>query len=76
MSADLLEQALNAFGRRRPFRPYFVEFNSGGQFLAPHPETVRREGALFVGRTTDGRYEVFPAENVSRLVEAPASGPA
>jgi hypothetical protein len=67
-----MDQALRAFTRRRPFRRFWIESNSGGRLLASHPETVRREGNLFVARAVDGRYKIFAAENVSRLQEAEA----
>jgi hypothetical protein len=73
MNADLLEHALRAWCRRRPFRRFLIEFNSGGQLAVVHPEAIRREGELFVNRSADGRYEVFPSENISRLLESPVS---
>jgi hypothetical protein len=75
MTPDLMDQGLRAFTRRRPFRRIWIEFNSGGRLLASHPETVRREGNLFVARDIDGRYEIFAAENVSRLQEAEMTEP-
>jgi hypothetical protein len=71
MTAHQLEQALRAYARRRPLVPFLIEFNSGGSFLAAHPEAVRGEGGLFVGRSIEGRYEIFAADNVSRLVDTP-----
>jgi hypothetical protein len=63
MTIDQFDVAYRAFCRRRPFRSFLIEFNSGNQLLIGHPEAVRNEGELYAMRRPDGGHVVFPAEN-------------
>ncbi len=62
-----------AFCRRRPFRPFLIEFTSGHQLQIGHPEAVRNEADLFGMRCPDGGHVVFVAESVSRLLDVPTA---
>jgi hypothetical protein len=73
MTKDQLEAAFRAFCRRRPFRPFLIEFASGNQLLIAHPEAVRNEGILFGMRCPDSGYVLFAAESVSRLLDVPTA---
>jgi hypothetical protein len=46
MTIDQFDVAYLAFCRRRPFRPFWIEFSSGNHLLIGHPEAVRNEGDL------------------------------
>jgi hypothetical protein len=69
MTSDQFDTAYRAFCRRRPFRPFMIEFMSGTQLLIGHPEAVRQEAQLYVTRCPDGGYVLFAAESVSRLLD-------
>jgi hypothetical protein len=72
MTSDQFDVAYRAFCRRRPFRPFLIEFTSGNQLLVVHPEAVRNEAEVYVNRRPDGAYVVFAAESVCRLLDTPA----
>ncbi|MCI0682267.1 MAG: hypothetical protein L0Y71_09195 [Gemmataceae bacterium] len=70
MTSEQLNTACRAFCRRRPFRTFLIEFNSGNQMAVSHPDGVRNEAHLFVARLPDGGHVVFAADGVSRLLDA------
>ena len=72
MIPEQFDAALRAFCRRRPFRPFLIEFGGANQLLVTHPEAVRIRNELYVMRsssTSGGGWVVFPAESVSRLLD-------
>lgn len=69
MTGETFDAAYWAFCRRRPSRPFVIEFASGQQLLIGHPEAVRNEGPLYVMRTTDGGHVVFDADSVCRILD-------
>jgi hypothetical protein len=71
MTDEQFDVAHEGFRRRRPFRVFLIEFTSGAQLSIGHPEAVRKEATLYMMRCPDGRYVVFAAENVARLLDAP-----
>ncbi len=71
MTPEQFDAAYQAFCRRKPFRPFLIEFISGSQLLIAHPEAVRQEPQLYVARSPDGGYLLFAAENVSLLLDVP-----
>jgi hypothetical protein len=73
MSQDQLETALRAFGRRRPFRPFLIEFNSGDRILVSHPECVRRHKELFYYVGPGRSQRLFTGAGVSQLIDAASS---
>jgi hypothetical protein len=75
MTTEQFDIAYRAFARRRPFRPFMIEFASGAEFLVVHPEAVRHEAQVYVNRRPDGGYVVFAAESVCRLLDALAPAP-
>jgi hypothetical protein len=48
MTKDQFDAAYRAFCRRRPFRPFLIEFLNGNQLLIGHPEAVRSEPKFYV----------------------------
>ncbi|MBI3410655.1 MAG: hypothetical protein HY040_20150 [Planctomycetes bacterium] len=73
MTSDQFDAAYRAFCRRRPVRPFLIEFTSGNQLLIGHPEAVRNDGELYAMRCPDGGHVVFVAESVSRLLDVPTA---
>ncbi|HEV3237033.1 MAG TPA: hypothetical protein VGZ25_08595 [Gemmataceae bacterium] len=71
MTTDEFDTAYRAFCRRRPFRAFLIEFNSGSPIQIGHPEAVRNEGVLYAMRCPDGRHVVFAAESVCRFLDPP-----
>lgn len=77
MNEDELDRMLRTVSRRRPFRPYVIEFVSGDRLLVAHPELVRRSGELYLYLGRGGDYRLFAASSVSHILPPeppPASG--
>ena len=75
MNPDQLDAALQAYCRRRPFRPFLIEFMSGAQVPVRHPEAIRRRGIFYVLRFPDHGFTAFAATGVSRLLDMPLNTP-
>lgn len=71
MTRDELNLALRALTRRRRFRPFLIEFNSGDRLLVSHPESIDRQGELFVHRGSDRGNRIFAASGVCQLIDLP-----
>lgn len=72
MTAENFQKVLVAMIRRRPFRPFTVELNTGVRIEIDHPEaTVIREGvAIFIG---PGFTPVdFDHGSVTQIIDSPA----
>ena len=74
MTKDQFDAALRLYGKRRPFKPFLLEFMSGNQILIGHPEAIRNEGIIYTMRRPDGGPMVFAAESVARLFDVPTAG--
>jgi hypothetical protein len=75
MTADDLERALRALARRRPFRPYLIEFHSGDRIRISHPEAVERFGELFLYRGSDREQRIFSGSSIGQLIDPPTAAP-
>lgn len=72
MTAEHFQKVLLAMIRRRPFRPFTVELNTGVRIEIDHPEaTVIREGvAIFIG---PGFMPVYlDHDSVTQIIDSPA----
>jgi len=69
MNTEDLARALRAFCKRKPFRPFLIEFNSGDRVLVSHPEAVAQRGELFVYRGPDRSQRVFHGTGVCQLLD-------
>jgi hypothetical protein len=69
MTGDDLEQILRAFARRRPFKPYFIEFNSGDRVRVTHPDCVDRHEELFHYVGSGRSQRVFTGASVCQLID-------
>jgi hypothetical protein len=74
MTAGDLERALRALTRRRPFRAFLIELNSGDRIRVAHPEAVDRYGELFLYRSPDRSHRIFAGSSVCQLIEPPPAG--
>lgn len=72
MNRENFEKVLLAFIRRRPFKPFTVELNTGVRFEIDGPEaTVIREGvAVFIAPGFVPTY--FDYHTVTQIIDAPA----
>jgi hypothetical protein len=72
MSMDNFRKVLLAMIRRRPFKSFTVELNTGARIEIDHPEaTVIREGvAVFIGPGFVPGY--FDHESVTQIIDSPA----
>lgn len=72
MNIEEVNEALQAFNRRRPFRPYFVELQSGDRFLVKHPEVVYIRERLIYHVTPQRDYRVFDSSSVCSVLDVVA----
>ena len=72
MTAENFQKVLLAMIRRRPFKPFTVELNTGSRVEIDHPEaTVIREGvAIFIGPGFVPVY--FDHDSVTQIIDSPA----
>ena len=72
MTTENFRKVLLAMIRRRPFKPFTVELNTGFRIEIDHPEaTVIREGvAIFIGPGFVPVY--FDHESVTQIIDSPA----
>jgi hypothetical protein len=73
MSGEELQNAIRAFERRRPFRPYYIDLSNGDRIHISHPETLERYAELFYHRSADGTHRVFAAAHVCQLIDERSS---
>jgi len=71
MTIQELDRIIRAFNRRRPFRPYLIEFVSGDRVLIGHPEAVSRTATLYTYFDPEQRVRVFTASGVCQLLDPP-----
>ena len=72
MTTDNFVRALKPFTRRKPFRPFVVEFITGEQLVVTHPELVSIDGELFVHVDPKHRYRVFDSTSICQILDLPA----
>jgi hypothetical protein len=79
MSDDELLTSIRSYGRRKPFRPYLIEFVSGIHVRVNHPDSVAQFGRLFLYRGQQRSRSLFSSSSVCRLLDAtdsPSNTPA
>jgi hypothetical protein len=77
MNYETLELAVRTFGRRRPFRPYVIEFVNGNRVIVKHPEAVRPQPQyLYFVDPHSSDYQVFDHTGVCRVLDIPDDGTA
>ena len=64
------QNSLQAFVRRRPFKPFTIELVSGDRFTIDHPEALAMRGAVAVYIDRDGKYTLFDSSSVAQVIEA------
>jgi hypothetical protein len=70
-----LSLTLQAFARRRPFRPFIVEFFNGERIWVKHPEAVARFSGVWLFQEIDGDRIVFGSTSVCRILDVPQGSP-
>jgi hypothetical protein len=66
-----LEWALRAYTRRRPFRPFLIEFVSGSQVRMEHPDAIAFVKPLWLYRGPKRAQTLFASSAVCRLLDVP-----
>jgi hypothetical protein len=67
--AETFAQAMRAFARRNPFKPFNVEMASGERILIEHPEAVAYRGGAAVFISPRGEFALFDHESVSQVLD-------
>jgi hypothetical protein len=64
-----LEAALRAYARRRPFRPFLLEFVSGTQVRVHHPDAIALINKLWLYRGPNRAQALFASSSICRLLD-------
>lgn len=67
MVAETFAQALRAFNRRRPFKPYVIELVSGETILVEHPEALAYNGGAAVYVSPRREFSLLDHEGVAQV---------
>ena len=73
MTPQGFEQALKAYAKRTPFKPFEVELVSGSTIRVDHQEAVFYRGRAAVYIDPQGDYTLFDNESVAQLKDIPAA---
>lgn len=65
MVAETFAQALRAFARRTPFKPFVVELVDGERVLVEHPEALAFRGGTAVFISPRNEFSLFDHEGVA-----------
>ena len=66
MTSEEFEAAYRAFRRRRPFFPYEIELVSGTIVRVSHPETIRKEGTVWMFKGARRLRVIIPVRPAKR----------
>ena len=69
MSPEGFRQALKSFARRRPFRPFRMEFVTGEEIVVRHPEAADIRGNVVVFIAPNRHLRFFDSFSVCQLLE-------
>jgi hypothetical protein len=72
MDTKVFQRALQAFTKRRPFKPFVIELASGDRLLVKHPEAVYTSGELIIITEPSRRGRLFQSSSVCQLLDVPA----
>jgi hypothetical protein len=64
-----LLRSIRAFSKRRPFKPYLIQFHSGDEVLVRHPEAVNFRGELVYHVSPAYDYRLFDTTSVCQLLD-------
>jgi hypothetical protein len=65
MVAETFAQALRAFSRRKPFKPFLVELVNGERIFVEHPEALAFNGRAAVYISPRSEFALFDNEGVA-----------
>ena len=69
MTSDNFQAALLAFARRRPFKPFVIEFMTGHELLIKHPEAVTLRDELGFYGSPQGTHRLFDSQSMCQLTD-------
>ena len=70
MTRTAFEQAMQAFLKRKPFRPFVIELDDGQQWVVGQPEALfYHEGNTGMYFRPDGSMDFVDCENVKQVLE-------
>ncbi|MCI0379862.1 MAG: hypothetical protein L0215_19955 [Gemmataceae bacterium] len=73
MTDDNIQAALRAFAKRKPFRPYLIEFMSGDRLEIHHPEAAAYRVQIIVYVGPAGERRLFDESSVCQFLDKPAA---
>jgi hypothetical protein len=75
MTPSGFRRALGVFARRRPFRPFRIEFFTGEEIVVRHPEAVDIRDHFVAYIATDMHVRLFDSFSVCQLLEMERQSP-
>ena len=69
MSPSGFRQALRSFSKRRPFRPFRVEFFTGEEILVRHPEAMDIRGNIVAFIAPNRHVRFFDSYSICQFLE-------
>jgi hypothetical protein len=76
MVAETFAQALRAFARRKPFKPFVVELMNGERIVVEHPEALAFNAGAAVYVSPRREFALFDHEGVTDVRDLPAEAAA
>jgi hypothetical protein len=77
MARPTFEQTIQRFLRRKPFKPFVIEFDNGQRWVVEKPEVLFHhtgDSALYF--RPDGSFDFVDCDNVRQIIElTPAASP-
>ena len=75
MNEDNARLALQAFHRRRPFKPFLVELMTGDRVLVAHPEALSWRGTVLYFISPQDLVRLFDHASVCQVLDVPPASP-
>jgi len=69
MTPSGFQRVLRVFARRRPFRPFRIQFLTGDEIVVRHPEAVDIRGRFVAYIATNMHVRLFDSLSVCQLLE-------
>ena len=63
--------SFRAFSRRRPFKPFAIDFVNGQKVTVRHPEGAAPFGSIWLFLEPGGQHIVFAGSSICRVFDLP-----
>jgi len=67
MTLENFEVCLRAYAKRRPFKPFLIDFMNGPTAKVTHPEAIRIRKRVIHFTTPSNEHHLFDGDSVCRF---------